>query len=121
MHLCTQGAAHHHDSIARSKHKWCNACVVAFQVSKCCCTFQLVEMVSQLSVLLVPYKILAMVLNHLQGYTALHFAAMYGHAEAMALLLSHGADPNAARQVGLHKCWVLSRYSISGKKARQGA
>jgi hypothetical protein len=30
----------------------------------------------------------------LQGYTALHYAILYGHVEAVALLLESGADPN---------------------------
>ena len=36
---------------------------------------------------------------HLQGYSALHYAAAEGHTEAIALLLSHAADPNAATEV----------------------
>ena len=34
-----------------------------------------------------------------EGFTPLHYCARDGHAEAVALLLSHGADPNATTTV----------------------
>ena len=37
----------------------------------------------------------------LQGYSALHVAAEGGHADAMALLLSHSKDPNPATEVSM--------------------
>ena len=52
---------------------------------------------------------------HLQGFTALHHAAKLGHAEAVALLLSHHANPNTASKVGMQDdsccssptCWLV--------------
>lgn len=62
------------------------------------------------------------------GFTALHLAAFFGHAEAMQLLLDRGADPNAvatSAQVGpvqpLHSAAATGRLECARLLLAHGA
>jgi uncharacterized protein len=62
------------------------------------------------------------------GFTALHLAAFFGHAEAVRLLLDHGADPNAvatSAQIGpvqpLHSAAATGRLECARLLLARGA
>jgi ankyrin repeat protein len=62
------------------------------------------------------------------GFTALHLAAFFGHAEVMRLLLDRGADPNAvatSAQVGpvqpLHSAAATGRHECARLLLAHGA
>ena len=54
-----------------------------------------------------------------EGFTPLHYCARDGHAEAVALLLSHGADPNATTTVMVqeyHLCHSQEKNRLLGMR-----
>jgi len=55
---------------------------------------------------------LACKLTWVQGFTALHLAAIGGHLKVVQLLVAYGADATAQTQEVFHMACLASRYSV---------